>query len=325
MQRVVISRRIFPALVADLQRDFDVRANQDDVGWNATELASALSDADGALLTAGDRIDEALLAQCPRLKVVANIAVGINNLDLAACTRHGVLATNTPDVLNEATADHAWALLLAAARRVGESERWLRAGLWKRWTFEMFTGAEVGGTTLGILGMGRIGRAIARRASGFSMPVIYHNRTRLPPDLEGGARHVALPELLRTSDHLVLVVPYSADVHHLIDAAALAQMKPTAVLINIARGGVVDDRALVAALRDGKIAAAGLDVFENEPALHPGLLELENVVMTPHIASSTRATRTAMAQLAMTNLRAALAGQVPPSLVNPEVLQNRRR
>lgn len=325
MQRVVVSRRIFPALVADLQRDFDVRANQDDVGWNATELASALSDADGALLTAGDRIDEALLAQCPRLKVVANIAVGINNLDLAACTRHGVLATNTPDVLNEATADHAWALLLAAARRVGESERWLRAGLWKRWTFEMFTGAEVGGTTLGILGMGRIGRAIARRASGFSMPVIYHNRTRLRPDLEGGARHVALPELLRASDHLVLVVPYSPEVHHLIDAAALAQMKPTAVLINIARGGVVDDRALVAALRDGKIAAAGLDVFENEPALHPGLLELENVVMTPHIASSTRATRTAMAQLAMTNLRAALAGQVPPSLVNPEVLQNRRR
>lgn len=325
MQRVVVSRRIFPALVNDLQREFDVRANQEDVGWNASELASALGDADGALLTAGDRIDEALLAQCPRLKVVANIAVGINNLDLAACTRHGVLATNTPDVLNEATADHAWALLLAAARRVGESERWLRAGLWKRWTFEMFTGAEVGGTTLGILGMGRIGRAIARRAAGFSMPVIYHNRTRLPADLEGGARHVDLPELLRESDHLVLVVPYSLEVHHIIDAVALAQMKPTAVLINIARGGVVDDRALVAALRNGQISAAGLDVFENEPALHPGLLELENVVLTPHIASSTRATRTAMAQLAMTNLRSALAGQVPPSLVNPEVLQNRRR
>ena len=325
MPRVVVSRRIFPALIAELQREFDVRANQDDVGWNASELAAALGDADGALLTAGDRVDEALLAQCPRLKVVANIAVGINNLDLAACTRHGVLATNTPDVLNEATADHAWALLLAAARRVGESERWLRAGLWKRWTFEMFTGAEVGGTTLGILGMGRIGRAIARRATGFSMPVIYHNRTRLPANLEGGARHVALPDLLRESDHLVLVVPYSPEVHHLIDAAALAQMKPTAVLVNIARGGVVDDRALVAALRNGLIAAAGLDVFENEPALHPGLLELENVVLTPHIASSTRATRTAMAQLAMSNLRAALAGQVPPSLVNPEVLQNRRR
>jgi glyoxylate/hydroxypyruvate/2-ketogluconate reductase len=325
VQRVVVSRRIFPALIAELRREFDVHANQDDVAWNPGVLAATLSEADGALLTAGDRIDEALLAQCPRLKVVANIAVGINNLDLAACTRHGVLATNTPDVLNEATADHAWALLLAAARRVGESERWLRAGLWKRWTFEMFMGAEVSGTTLGILGMGRIGRAIARRATGFSMPVIYHNRTRLPVDREGGARFVPLPDLLRESDHLVLVVPYSAEVHHLIDAAALAQMKPTAVLVNIARGGVVDDRALVAALRDGHIAAAGLDVFENEPALHPGLLELENVVLTPHIASSTRATRMAMAQLAMTNLRAALAGQVPPSLANPEVLQNRRR
>jgi len=323
--RVVVSRRIFPALVNELRSEFDLVANQDDVAWSASELAAALRDADGALLTAGDRIDETLLAHCPRLKVVANIAVGINNLDLAACTRHGVLATNTPEVLNEATADHAWALLLAAARRVGESERWLRAGLWKRWTFEMFMGAAVSGTTLGILGMGRIGRAIARRASGFSMPVIYHNRTRLPADLEGGARFVPLPELLRESDHLVLVVPYSAEVHHLIDAAALAQMKPTVVLVNIARGGVIDDRALVAALRNGHIAAAGLDVFENEPALHPGLLELENVVLTPHIASSTRATRMAMAQLAVTNLRAALAGQVPPSLVNPAVLENRRR
>lgn len=324
-QRVVVSRRIFPALIDELRGEFDILSNQDDVAWTAGELATALRDADGALLTAGDRIDESLLAQCPRLKVVANIAVGYNNLDLAACTRHGVAATNTPDVLNEATADHAWALLLAAARRVGESERWLRAGQWKRWTFEMFMGAEISGTTLGVLGMGRIGRAIARRASGFSMSVIYHNRTRLPAGLEGGARHVAMPELLRESDHLVLVVPYSTAVHHLIDAAALAQMKRTAVLVNIARGGVVDDAALVAALRAGRLAAAGLDVFENEPALHPGLLELENVVMTPHIASSTRATRAAMAKLAISNLRQALADQQPASLLNPEVLQNRRR
>jgi lactate dehydrogenase-like 2-hydroxyacid dehydrogenase len=323
--RVVVTRRIFPALIAELQREFDVRANQDDIGWNASELATALGDADGALLTAGDRVDEALLAQCPRLKVVANIAVGINNLDLAACTRHGVLATNTPDVLTEATADTIFALLLASARRVVELAAFVSRGEWQRGITGAQYGVNVHAKTLGILGMGRIGRAIARRATGFSMPVIYHNRTRLPADLEGGARHVALPDLLCESDHLVLVVPYSAEVHHLIDAAALAQMKPTAVLVNIARGGVVDDRALVAALRNGRIAAAGLDVFENEPALHPGLLELENVVLTPHIASSTRATRTAMAQLAMTNLRAALAGQVPPSLVNPEVLQNRRR
>jgi glyoxylate reductase len=255
---------------------------------------------------------------------VANIAVGYNNFDLDACTRHGVLATNTPDVLNEATADHAWALLLAAARRVGESERWLRAGLWKRWTFEMFMGVELVGTTLGVIGMGRIGRAIARRAAGFRMPVIYHSRNRLPPGTEEGARHVGFEELLRTADHVMLVVPYSAAVHHLIDAAALALMKPTAVLVNIARGGVVDDAALVAALRGGRIAAAGLDVYENEPALHPGLLELENVVLTPHIASSTRATRAAMARLAIDNLRAALRGEVPPSLLNREVLHNRR-
>jgi lactate dehydrogenase-like 2-hydroxyacid dehydrogenase len=322
--RIVVTRRIFPELVQALSADFDVRDNQADANWSPTELAAALRDADGALLTAGDRIDEALLAQCPRLKVVANIAVGYNNLDLAACTRHGVLATNTPDVLNEATADHAWALLLAAARRVTESERWLRAGLWKRWTFEMFMGAEISGTTLGILGMGRIGRAIARRAAGFRMPVIYHNRTRLSPDAEGGATHVDFGELLRESDHLVLVVPYSPAVHHVINAAALAQMKRTAVLVNIARGGVVDDAALVGALRHGRIAAAGLDVYENEPALHPGLLELENVVLTPHIASSTRATRTAMAQLAIRNLRAALKGEVPPSLLNSDALHNRR-
>jgi glyoxylate/hydroxypyruvate/2-ketogluconate reductase len=324
MPRVVVTRRIFQDLVDQLRADFDVIDNQTDASWSAQEYAAAMREADGALLTAGDRVDESLLGQCPRLKVVANIAVGYNNLDLAACTRHGVLATNTPDVLNEATADHAWALLLAAARRIGESERWLRAGLWKRWTFEMFMGAEISGTTLGILGMGRIGRAIARRALGFRMPVIYHNRTRLSLDAEAGASFVDFGELLRESDHLVLVVPYSAEVHHIIDAAALAQMKKSAVLVNIARGGVVDDAALVAALRAGRIAAAGLDVYENEPSLHPGLLELENVVLTPHIASSTRATRNAMAQLAIRNLRAALNGEVPPSLLNSDALQNRR-
>jgi len=322
--RIVVSRRIFPQLVDELRTEFEVADNQADAVWAAADLERALRDADGALLTAADRVDDLLLAQCSRLKVVANVAVGYNNFDLEACTRHGVLATNTPDVLNEATADHAWALLLAAARRIGESERWLRAGLWKRWTFEMFMGAELAGTTLGVVGMGRIGRAIARRAAGFRMRVIYHNRNRLASDLEEGARHVGFEELLRIADHVMLVVPYSAAVHHLIDATALALLKPTAVLVNIARGGVVDDAALVTALRAGRIAAAGLDVFENEPALHPGLLELENVVLTPHIASSTRATRAAMALLAIDNLRAGLRGEVPPSLLNREVLQNRR-
>ncbi|MEP6607919.1 MAG: D-glycerate dehydrogenase [Burkholderiaceae bacterium] len=324
-QRVVVTRRIFPELVADLKREFDVVDNEADVGWTALQLVAALKDADAALITAGERIDDALLAQCVNLKIVANVAVGYNNIDVAACTRHGVMATNTPDVLNEATADHAWALLLAAARRVGESERWLRAGQWQRWAFDMFAGAEISGSTLGILGMGRIGRAIARRASGFAMKVIYHNRTQLLASDEAGARYVAFDALLREADHLVLVVPYSTAVHHIIAAAQLAQMRPSATLVNIARGGVVDDAALAAALRSGQLAAAGLDVYENEPKVHPSLLELENVVLTPHIASSTRATRTAMASLAIANVRAALAGQRPPSLLNPEALSAERQ
>jgi len=323
-KRVVVTRRIFPELVADLKREFDVVDNEKDIGWNASELAAALKDADGALITAGERVDDTLLEQCKRLKIVANVAVGYNNIDVDACTRHGVLATNTPDVLNEATADHAWALLLAAARRVGESERWLRTGQWQRWAFEMFPGAEISGTTLGVLGLGRIGRAIARRASGFAMKVIYHNRSRLARDDEGGARYVDFETLLRESDHLVLVLPYSAAVHHIIGAAQLSQMKSSATLVNIARGGVVDDSALVEALRARRIAAAGLDVFENEPKLNQDLLKLDNVVLTPHIASSTRATRTAMALLAIANVRAALDGERPPSLLNPDALSQRR-
>jgi len=324
-KRVVAARRIFDELVAELRSEFDVVDNQDDISWRPAELAAALTSADAGLITSGERVDDALLDQCTRLKIVANIAVGYNNIDLGACTRHGVLATNTPDVLNEATADHAWALLLAAARRVGESERWLRAGNWQRWTFEMFAGAEVSGTTIGILGMGRIGRAIARRARGFVMQVIYHNRARLAAGDEDGARYVDFDTLLREADHLVTVLPYSQAVHHIIGAAQLAQMKRGAILVNIARGGVVDDAALVAALRDGQLAAAGLDVFENEPALNRGLLELDNVVLTPHIASSTRTTRTAMAALAIKNVRTALAGGRPPSLLNPDAFDRQRQ
>ncbi|MGH6622823.1 MAG: 2-hydroxyacid dehydrogenase [Burkholderiaceae bacterium] len=322
--RVVLTRRTYPEIMAELASEFDLVENVDDKAWNAAEMAAAMRDADGVLVASGERIDDSLLAQCARLKAVCNIAVGYNNIDVAACTKHGVLATNTPDVLNAAVADHAWALLLAAARRVSESERWLRAGQWKRWRFDMFPGADVSGTTLGILGMGRIGRAIASRGAGFDMSVIYHSRRRLAPELEAGARHVSFDQLLAESDHLVLVVPYTPEVHHIIGAAAFAKMKRSAVLINIARGGVVDDAALIEALKSGEIAAAGLDVYEGEPALNPGLMAVENVVMTPHIASSTRSTRNAMAQLAIENLRAALAGRTPPCLLNPEALANRR-
>jgi lactate dehydrogenase-like 2-hydroxyacid dehydrogenase len=322
---VVVTRRIYPHLIDELKSGYALVENQDDAPLAADELARRLAGADGVLIVAGERIDEALLAACPRLKVAANVAVGFNNLDLVACTRHGVVATNTPDVLNESVADHGFALLLAAARRLGESERWLRAGHWKRFTFDMFPGADLHGSTLGIVGMGRIGRAIARRAGGFSMRVVYHNRQPLPAAESGGAEWLDRDDLLRQADHVILMVPYSPATHHLIGERELALMKPTAVLVNLARGGVVDDAALIRALRDGRLAAAGLDVFENEPALNPGFLELENVVLTPHIASSTRATREAMARLAMRNLAEALAGRRPPCLLNPEVWDNRRR
>jgi lactate dehydrogenase-like 2-hydroxyacid dehydrogenase len=237
-----------------------------------------------------------------------------------------VLGTNTPDVLNESTADFGWALLMATARRVTESEHWLRSGAWQKWSYDGFLGTDVHGSTLGIIGMGRIGQALARRARGFDMRVVYHNRSRVAPAIEAelNAEYRTKDDLLAQADHVVLVLPHTAESHHTIGAAELAKMKPTATLMNIARGGIVDDAALAAALRDKRIAAAGLDVFEGEPRVHPGLLEVPNVVLTPHIASATEATRRAMANLAADNLIAALncgprAGD-PPSPINREVL-----
>ena len=233
------------------------------------------------------------------------MAVGFNNFDVDALTAHGVLATNAPGVLAEPTADFGFALLMATARRITESEHFLRAGQWKKWSYDMFSGSDIHGSTLGIIGMGRIGQGIARRgAHGFGMKVVYHNRSRLDAATEAacGATYVGKEELLRTADHVVLVVPYSAASHHTIGAAELALMKPTATLINIARGGIVDDAALAAALRSKQIAAAGLDVFEGEPTVHPDLLTVPNVVLTPHIASATVPTRRAMAELAADNL-----------------------
>jgi gluconate 2-dehydrogenase len=234
-----------------------------------------------------------------------------------------VLGTNTPDVLTDTTADFGFALLMATARRISESEHYLRAGKWDRWRYDMFAGAEVHGSTLGILGMGRIGQGIARRGHhGFGMQVIYHNRSQLRPEQEAacGARYVSKPELLRSADHLVLVLPYSPQSHHAIGAPELALMKPTANLINIARGGIVDDAALAAALREKRIAAAGLDVFEGEPKVHPDLLTVPNVVLTPHIASATVATRRAMAQLAADNLVGFLVHGKALTPLNREVL-----
>lgn len=325
--RVLVARAIFPQVLDRLREHFEVEANPDDRIYDHAELIRRLQGKQGALTTGSERIDAELLDANPQLRAVCNMAVGYNNFDLPACTLRGVLATNTPDVLTETTADFGFALMMAAARRISESEHFLRRGEWTRWSYDMFVGADVHGATLGILGMGRIGQAIARRgAMGFGMRVIYHNRSRLSAEQEApiGARWVDKAALLREADHLVLVLPYGAQSHHAIGAAELAQMKRSATLTNLARGGIVDDVALAAALRDRRIAAAGLDVFENEPRVHPDLLALSNVVLTPHIASASVATRLAMANLAADNLIAALgcgpdAGR-PPSLLNPQRL-----
>lgn len=320
--KILVSRAIFPEVIERLGTDYDVDYHDRDSALPPDQLAARLADKDGAITLLSDRIDAAALAGAKRLKAVCNVAVGYNNFDLAAITQAGVMATNTPGVLNDTTADTAWALLLASARRIVGADKWVRAGQWTGWKFhDDWFGSDVHHATLGILGMGRIGQAVARRASGFDMRVIYHNRNRLGPDQEAGARWVGMAELLSQSDFLVLMLPYSPAVHHIIGAAEIAQMKPTAHLINIARGGIVDDGALIEALRQRRIAGAGMDVFENEPALDPRFFGLDNVVLTPHIGSSTRATRLAMASLAADNLVAALTGRRPPNLLNPEVLQ----
>lgn len=321
---VLVARAVFAETVQRLAQHFEVEANPADRIYAKAELIERLRGKAGALTTASERIDAEVLEANPQLRVVANMAVGYNNIDLAACSARGVLATNTPDVLTETTADFGFALMLAAARRMSESERFLRSGAWDRWAYDLLSGTDVHGATLGILGMGRIGQAIARRgARGFGMRVIYHNRSRLAAALEAplGARWVDKATLLAEADHLVLVLPYSPASHHAIGAAELALMKPTATLTNVARGGIVDDAALAAALRERRIAAAALDVYEGEPQLHPALLELANVVLTPHIASASVATRRAMAELAADNLIAALSGGRPPTPVNPEVLE----
>ncbi|TFV86380.1 D-glycerate dehydrogenase [Oxalobacteraceae bacterium OM1] len=320
---VLATRAVFPDVIARLEQHFDVQSNQDDRSWTESELIAAAQGKAALFTTPSERVSAALIGAAPSLKAVCNMAVGYNNIDVDAATRAGIIVTNTPDVLTETTADFAWALMLATARRVTESEHWLRAGKWQKWRYDTLLGVDVHGTTLGIIGMGRIGQAIARRAMGFNMRVIYHNRSRLAPELEAESHRAEYRDkaaLLREADHVVLTLPYSPQSHHSIGAAELALMKPTATLVNIARGGIVDDAALVDALQARRIAAAGLDVFENEPALHPGFLALSNVVLTPHIGSATEATRRAMANLAADNLIAALTGGTPPNILNPQVL-----
>ena len=321
--KILVARAIFPEALAKLEESYEVHSNQSDKILTPEELQKALSEVEGALVAGSERIDATALAQAKNLKVVANISVGYNNFDVPAITAAGVMATNTPDVLTDTTADFGFALLMATARRITESEHWVRAGKWDQWSIvNNPLGMDLHHSTVGIIGMGRIGQGIAKRALGFGMKVIYHNRSHLSDADEKacGATYVSKEELLCTADHVVLVLPYTAQNHHTIGAVEIAMMKPSATLINIARGGIVDDVALAQALQSGKIFAAGLDVFEGEPQVHPELLKCSNIVLAPHIASATEKTRRAMVDLAVENLRAALDGKKPPSLINSEVL-----
>lgn len=314
---------MFPEVIERLERHFDVMSNPTDEIWSQQRLIDSLRGKAGLFSSGGERVDAALLGACPSLKICSTMAVGYNNFDIEAMTAAGVLATNAPDVLTETTADFGFALLMATARRVTESEHFLRAGKWTKWRYDMFIGADIHGATLGIIGMGRIGQGIARRgAFGFGMRVVYHNRTRLDVATEADckATYVSKQELLKTADHVMLVVPYTEASRHTIGAAELALMKPTATLVNIARGGIVDDAALAQALSERRIAAAGLDVFEGEPQVLPSLLALSNIVLTPHIASATLPTRRAMANLAADNLIGFLIKGKPLTALNPSVL-----
>ena len=321
--RVWVSRPLFADIVDRLREFCDVEAETETQSWTPDQIAQKLRGKNGALLGPSDPLDRRTIEALTQLRAVANVAVGYNNLDLAALAEKNIIATNTPDVLNEAVADFAWALMLATARRVGEAERFLRSGKWKDFAFDLMLGADLHGRTLGILGMGRIGQAIARRAIGFRMSVLYHNRSRLEAQIEreSSAHYVSKEQLLRDSDFLILVLPFIAANRHAIGATELNAMKSSAILVNIARGGIVDDAALVDALKQKTIAAAGLDVFENEPTIHPELQTLDNVVLTPHIASASISARRAMANLAVDNLIAALgfgptAGN-PPNVIRP--------
>ncbi len=325
--RILVTQKVPAPAYPPLLEIGTVEANQEEgVIWSHEELLRRGPGHDYIYCLLTDTIDAAFLEACavatPRLKLVANMAVGYNNIDLAAATRFGIAVTNTPGVLSDTTADLAFGLLLAAARRISEAERYVRAGHFTGWGPLLFCGAEVHHATLGIIGAGRIGKIMAKRASGFDMNVIYHNRNRLSPAEEAIYRltYVSLPDLLRQADFVSIHIPYTPETHHLIGARELAMMKPGAILINTARGPVVDEQAMVRALQAGEIAGAGLDVFEREPAIEPELLGMEQVVLVPHIGSASLRTRTLMATMATANIVAHVRGQRPPNILNPEVL-----
>lgn len=322
--KVYITRRIPEPGIEMIRKEHEVEVNPYDRVLTREELLQAVKGKDGILCLLTDKIDaEVFDAAGPQLKVVSNYAVGYDNIDVNEATKRGIVVTNTPGVLTETTADLAWALILATARRVVEADKFTRAGRYEGWAPMLFLGQDVHGKTLGIVGMGRIGQAVARRAKGFNMKVLYNDIRRIPEDLEKelNATFVSLDELLEQSDFVSIHTYLSPETYHLINEERLKKMKKTAYLINTARGPIVDENALVKALKEGWIAGAGLDVYEFEPKLVPGLAECENTVLLPHIASASIETRTKMATMAAENLLAVLAGKMPPNPVNPEVLK----
>ena len=318
---VLITRPVFENVLEKLAAFCEVRVNRDDRTLSPSELTLQLRGCQGVLCQLTDRMDGEVIRQASQLRVISNIAVGYDNIDLDCATERGILVTNTPGILTETTADLAFGLLLAAARRIAEADHFVRSGQWKEWKFDFFLGLDVHHRTLGIVGLGRIGQAVARRANGFAMNVLYAAPRRARPEIEEelGARHVPLETLLQDSDFVSLHVPLKPETRGLIEKSQLALMKPTAILVNTARGPVVDEAALVDALGQGKIQAAGLDVFEHEPRIHPRLLSLPNVVLAPHIGSASRQTRLRMAEMAADNLIAGVNGQIPPNVVNREL------
>jgi glyoxylate reductase len=323
-RKILVTGRLPGDVLSVLAERFEVESQKEDRPMERQRLLDAVGDRDGLLCMITDSIDEELLSHAPRLKMIANMGVGYNNIDVRAATSRRIPVSNTPGVLTEATADLAFTLLLAIARRVVEGDRRVRAGEFRFWAPFLFLGREISGKTLGIIGMGRIGKAVAQRARGFDMPVMYHNRSRIESAEEDrlGAGYVSMEELLRKSDFVSLHVPLTAETRHLIGSREIGLMKPSAYLINTARGPVVDEQALLGALQAGQIAGAALDVYEHEPALTPGLTLLDNVILLPHVGSATLETRTRMASMAVQNLIAGLSGQTPPNLINPEVFSS---
>lgn len=322
MKPQVLITRLLPEAGLKVARQVcEVQLDPQDRPLTSEALGRAVAGKAGMICLVTDRIDAQVLEAGQALKIVANVAVGYDNIDVQAATERGILVTNTPGVLTDTTADFTWGLLLSVARRIPEADRYVRSGKWDEWKLMFLLGHDVYDKTLGLVGMGRIGQAVARRARGFGMRILYHNRSRLPASVEAelGATWVELPRLLQEADFVSLHVPLTADTTHLIGASELRMMRPTACLINTARGPVVHEQSLIRALTEGWIAGAALDVFEDEPRVPHALLALENVVLAPHIGSASVATRDKMALIAAQNLVAALRGERPPNLVNPEV------